>query len=143
MFSATPKILKCSIGRRFPTECGLSARFPSIKECLPIAACKLDVQAHLKGLHLANDVVQSEGELILLRAGIHDGGEKTTTCPKHRQTLGLYWRASRNCAHPLHGSSKRKPERSVNKQVSFEIHRIWKLLVQIGSGKNIEIEEFH
>jgi len=134
MLLSTPKILKCSIGRRFPTECGLSPRFPSIKECIPISSCKLNIETHLKALHLSKNAVETEGELILLRAGIHDGGSEMTTCPKHRQTLGIYWRRSRKCAHPFHGSSNRKPTRTVSKEVSIEIDKVWEVLVPVGSG---------
>ena len=45
--------------------------------------------------------------------------------------------APQTCAHPLHGSSKAKPDRGVTKEVSMQIREIWERFVSVGSGKAI------
>ncbi|CAB3980382.1 Hypothetical predicted protein [Paramuricea clavata] len=131
----TPKVVKCSIGQRLETDCGLCSRYPSMKECMPILACKRDIQVHLRRLNLCGQAVASKGDLILLRTGIFgSNGEGLTVCPRHRENLGLSWRPKRGCSHPLHGSSKAKPERRVTKKMSMEINDIWERLVSVGSG---------
>ena len=53
---------------------------------------------HLKSVKVSSSSVVSEGELILLRAGIFDDdGKGMTVCPKHRECPGVYWRPSRLC----------------------------------------------
>ena len=67
-----------------------------MKEIIPIPSCSRDVTMHLKSVKASRSSVVSEGELILLRAGIFDDdGKKMTVCPKHRECLGVYWRPSR------------------------------------------------
>ncbi|CAB4012091.1 Transposon Tf2-6 poly [Paramuricea clavata] len=135
MLPGTPKVVKCSVRQRLETDCGLCSRYPSMKECLPILACKRDIQVHLRRLNLCRQAVASEGDLILLRSGIFgSNGEGLTVCPRHRENLGLSWLPKRGCAHPLHGSSKAKPERGVTKKMSMEINDIWERFVSVGSG---------
>jgi hypothetical protein len=135
MLPGTPKVVKCSVGQRLETDCGLCSRYPSMKECMPILACKRDIQVHLRRLNLSRQAVASEGDLILLRSGIFgSNGEGLTVCPRHRENLGLSWRPKRGCAHPLHGSSKAKPERGVTKKMSREINDNERF-VSVGSGK--------
>ena len=58
-----------------------------------------------------------------------------TVCLKYRDLLGLNWRPSRFCLHPLHGSRKGKCDRGVSKKISEEIMKRWKKLVPVGAGK--------
>ena len=76
MQTGTPNVLKCSVGQRHETDCGLCSRYPSMKECIPIAACKREIQVHLQHLHLSKPAVASEGDLILLRSGIFHGNRE-------------------------------------------------------------------
>ena len=132
----TPRPLKCSVGRGEATHCGLSAKYPHLKEYIPIDSCKRDIKLHLKNLKVSGKSVSSESELILLRAGhFNEQGKGMTVCPKHRDLLGLNWRPSRFCSHPLHGSRKGKCDRGVSKKISEEIMERWKKLVPVGSGK--------
>ena len=136
----SPRVLKCSVGRTVNTDCGLSARYPLLREIIPIPSCTRDVRMHLKNVKVASSSVLSEGELILLRAGIFDAdGEGMTVCPKHRDCLGLSWRPSRICKHPLHHDvacgKKLKCDRGVSKKVSIEVKRRWNTILPIGSGK--------
>ena len=92
----TPRPLKCSIGKRVGTDCGLSARYPLFKEYIPILYCKRDVTVHLKRSNVSSSPVSLESELILLRSGHFDvQGDDVTVCPKYRDVLGLSW-------HPAH-----------------------------------------
>lgn len=136
--------LKCSVGRKVRTECGLSSRYPAVKDCIPIQACNRDLQVYLRNLNLSKTAVQSEGELILLRTGVFDPscGDNMTVCPRHRETLGLSWRSSRKCAHPLHGARKSSNDRAVTIQISKEILDIWNTFVPFGSCKSMHFFSF-
>ena len=119
MSPRTPRPLKCSIGRRVGTNCGLSARNPLFKEYFPILYCKRDVTVHLKRLNVSSSSLSSESKLILLRSGRFDEqGDGMTVCPKHRDVLGLSWRPSRFCTHPLHGFRIGKCDTGVSKKMS-------------------------
>ena len=65
----SPRVLKCSVGSKLNTDCGWSARYPLLKEFIPIASCNRDITQHLKRVKLASSSVSSKSELILLRAG--------------------------------------------------------------------------
>lgn len=131
--------LKCSIGSKVNTDCGFSARYPLIKEVIPLLSCTRDVRVHLKKVKVSSSSVLSEAELILLRAGIFDKeGEGVTVCPKHRDSLGLSWRPSRLCKHPMHPEGKKLTcDRGVSKKTSVDVMRRWNTLLPIGSGKLI------
>ena len=133
----SPRVLKCSVGSKLYTDCGRSARYPLVKEFIPITSCNRDITLHLKRVKLASSSVSSESELILLRAGFFNAdAQDKTVCPKHRDLLGLSWRPSRVCNHPLHEKRKtKKCDRGVSKQMSLEIYERWKTFVPIGSGK--------
>ena len=132
----TPRPLKCSIGRRVGTVCGLSARYPLFKEYIPILSCKRDVIVHLKRLNVSSSSVSSESELILLRSGHLDRqGDGMTVCPKHQDVLRPSWRPSRFYTHPLHGFRKGKCDRGISKKMFQEIMMRWNKLVPVGSGE--------
>ena len=57
----SPRVLKCSIGKVVGTDCGLSARFPVMKEMIPIPSCSRDVTMHLKSVKVSSSSVVSEG----------------------------------------------------------------------------------
>ena len=126
----SPRVLKCSVGRKPNTDCGLSARYPLLKEFIPIASCNRDVNLHLKRVKLASSSVSSESELILLRAGFFNVDAQTkTVCPKHRDLLGLSWHPSRACNHPLHEKRKaKKCDRGFLKKCRWKFTRGGKLL---------------
>ena len=65
-------------------------------------------------------------------------GEGIIICPKHRDSLGIYWRGrQRNCQIPqsiaAHCKSA-KGDRSVNKETSLFILKEKSSLVPVGSG---------
>ena len=66
-----------------------------------------------------------------------------TICPKHRASLGTWWRASLKCQHPLHLRARRnKPERGASLQMSQEIMAKWEVLVPVSAGMNIFTDVF-
>lgn len=134
-FCRTPVQIACTAGRRLKTKCGLSSRYPSQREVIPVAECTRNCTSHLQNLKVSKERL-SEGNLILLRVGIFENSQSATVCPKHRELLGIYWRSIHRCQHPLHKSRKPgKCDRGVSSQMSKEIKEQWNILVQVGSGK--------
>ena len=138
MASPKPK-LKCSVGHKHNTECGLSARYPSQKETIALKCCNREASNHLRSLRVPHSSDTLEYELILWRIGIFDNGkvDEMTVCPKHRNILGLSRKPSLSCAHPLRSSAKRGTcDRVIPRKMSQQIKNIWDVLVPIGSGKH-------
>ena len=85
---------------------------------------------------VSQNSILTEKDLILSRTGRFDeDGANMTICPRHRAELGIFWRPSRKCAHPLHGDRKGKPERGVNLEISKGIIAKWSALIPVGAGK--------
>ena len=136
----SPRVLKCSIGKVVGTDCGLSARFPVMKEMIPIPSCSRDVTMHLKSVKVSSSSVASEGELILLRAGIFDDdGKGMTVCPKHRNVLA-FTGAPRVFANTLfivtvHQEIRQNATEGCQRKLSIEVKRKWNSLLPFGSGE--------
>ena len=130
--------LPCSFSSICKTSCDISRRNPNYTGYFTLNSCLKDIRSHLKRLNAAQKCVASEGELILARAGLLDEDVNSLTiCPKHRDNLGMEWKPSRKCQHPLHGKKTGKPElgRGVNLKISKEIMAKWHVLIPIGAGK--------
>ena len=124
--------LSCSFASRCDSHCDISSRG---KELLPLSSCSKDINAHLRQISVAQTGVSSEKELILARVGLFDeDGRDFTICPKHRDQLGVKFKASIKCQHPLHGNCKGKRERGVNMRISKEIKIKWNVVVPVGAG---------
>ena len=82
---------------------------------------------------MSQTTVSTEKDLILQRVGLF--GDNGAT--RHRSELGLMWRSSRKCAHPLHGTRKNKPERGAGLDMSKYIMATWNVLVPVGAGRKI------
>ena len=129
--------LSCSFSSICQTCCDISRRNPNFTGFYTLNSCLKDIKPHLKRLNVAQKCVASEGELILARAGLFDGDVSGfTICPTHRNDLGIEWKPTRKCQHPLHGTKTRKPERGrgVNLKLSKEIMAKWHVLIPIGAG---------
>ena len=75
-------------------------------------------------------------DLILAGAGhFNEDGANMTIRPRHQAEVGMFWRPSRKCAHPLLGNRKGKPERGANLEMSKEIMEKWSALVPVGADK--------
>ena len=57
-------------------------------------------------------------------------------CPKHRHTLGKYWKQRRSCQYPTHKGGKKavKTRDVVNVAMVKEILKLHEVVVPIGSG---------
>lgn len=127
--------LSCSFASLCKSNCDSSSRYPGYNKYFPLLSCDKEVKSHLRNVKVSQASVSSEKDLILARAGLFDeAGDDLTICPKHRSKMGLFWRPSRKCQHPLHCNRNNKPERGANLQISKEIMLKWKVLVPIGAG---------
>ena len=112
------------------------ATFSKVTEFFPLTSCQKDIKSHLRIVKVSQNSILTEKDLILARTGRFDeDGANMTICPRHRAELGIFWRPSRKCAHPLHGDRKGKPERGVNLEMSKGIIAKWSALIPVGAGK--------
>ena len=101
--------------------------------------CNDSIESHMRSVHLTSENI-NEHELIQARAGYFDLSLPKVSdlwiCPKHRHTLGKFWKQRRPCQYPLHkGASKAVKGRDVvNLITSKDILRLYKVLVPVGSG---------
>lgn len=103
---------------------------------MPLDSCGDNVKDHLRKVNVSQTCVSSEKELILARAGLfsESDGRDFTICPKHRAELGVRFRPSMKCQHPLHGNRRRKVERGINLKMAKEIKTKWNIVVPVGAG---------
>jgi len=108
--------LPCSFANLCGSNCDFSSRWPGRQQLIPLNSCVDSVKEHLREVKVSQTCVASEKELILARAGLFgdSAGRDFTICLKHRAKLGVGFRPSRKCQHPLHGNRRRKVERGVN-----------------------------
>ena len=120
--------LVCSFASLCESQCNVSTRsYPGGNELLPLNSCSRDITAHLRQISAAQTCVSSEKDLILARVGLFDeDGRDFTICLNHRDQLGVKFRTSIKCQHPLHGNRKGKRERGINLRMSKEIKMKWK-----------------
>ena len=104
---------------------------------MPLSSCADDAREHLREVKVSQRCVASEKELILARAGLFGDsvGCDFAICPKHRVELGVRFRPSMKCQHPLHGNRRRKVERKRNLKMVKEIKAKWNIVVPVGAGK--------
>lgn len=127
--------LSCSFANICHSGCGTSTKSTKETNFIPISSCTRNVKPHLCRLNVSQSSISSEKDLILARAGLfEEEGNSLTICPKHRDTLGLQWKPTKKCNHPLHRDSKRKPDRGANLQTSKEVMAKWEVLLPIGAG---------
>ena len=129
----------CTFKQFSNIPCGLS-KYTSSTVCIGIDACCRDITRHLKNVNISTKCVSSEKELILARCGLFDeDSQGFTVCPAHRDVLGVFWKQTKKCEHPLHGNSKRKADRGINLQVSKEIMERWNVFICIGTGQFLTV----
>ena len=113
--------LACPFASRCDSQCNNPISYPGGNEILPLSSCFKDINAH-RQIFLAQTCASFEKELIPARVGLFDeGGHDFTICPKHRDQLGVKFRASVN--------RKEKWERGINLRMSKEIKRKWNVVV--------------
>ena len=93
----------CSLHEILQTPCGSSRDKESH---VFLSECNTDISAHLSSCHLSKCGDVTEAELIIARAGIRGMSAtqltRITICPRHRHSLGRFWRASKSCQYPGH-----------------------------------------
>ena len=93
----------CSLHEIPQTPCGSSRDKESH---VFLSECNTDISAHLLSCHLPKCGDVTEAELIMARVGIR-GMSATqlthvTICPRHRHSLGRFWRVPNSCQYPGH-----------------------------------------
>ena len=128
--------LSCSFTTCCRSKCDFSSRWPGRQQLIPLNSCADSVKEHLREVKVSQTCVVSEKELILARVGLFgdSDGRDFTICPKHRAELGVRFRPSTKCQHPLHGNQRRKVERGINLKMAREIKAKWNTVVPVGAG---------
>ena len=94
--SAVPP--NCSLYEILQSPCGSSRE--EVEHVL-LSECNADISAHLASCHLSKCSEVTEAKLIMARTGIQHLSriqlEGMTICPRHRHSLGRFWRGPRSC----------------------------------------------
>lgn len=86
-------------------KCGLSSARPKEKDT---ELCKLVYPVSSHGCSLRIDLETiTELDLVLNRGRICDHKDDDTICPKHRFSLGIYWKPGKSCRHTAHPTGKK------------------------------------
>ena len=132
---------RCSFGPIVGTDCSVDRRDSKKSfDIIPLTECQKEIANHKSTWSFSG--VESEGELILARAGIFHaksrGQGPLNICPYHRSELGIGWRRGNDiCRIPLelatHTKAK-KGERGIGKKTSQIILQRTGILIPVGSG---------
>ena len=104
-----------------------------------LGECSESITTHLNACHLSRESM-TEFELILTRAGVSElplpKVNEMMICPKHRHSLGKYWKQRRPCQYPMHHGGRKaiKSREVVNVNMAKEIKKLHRVIVPIGSG---------
>ena len=110
-----------------------------VSEPARLGDCNDSITSHLNSCHLSRESL-TEYELILARAGVFDlplsKVNEMMICPKHRDSLGKYWKQRRPCQYPTHHGGKKavKSRDVVNVTMAKQIIKLHGVIVPIGSG---------
>ena len=128
--------LSCSFATYCGSKCDFSSRWPGRQQLIPLNSCADNVKEHLREVKVFQTCVASEKELILARAGLFgdSDGRDFTIYPKHLAELGVRFRPSMKCQHPLHGNRRRKVERGINLKMAKEIKEKFNTVVPFCAG---------
>lgn len=117
-------------------NCGYSR---GLTELVRLIDCTDAIENHLASVHLSHEKL-TEYELILARAGFFKGTTANVheflICPKHRHSLGRFWRAKTTCQYPKHKGTKTavKGRDVCNLAMSQVLHQAYGVIVPVGSG---------
>ena len=104
-----------------------------------LGECNDSITTHLNNCHLSRESM-TEFELILTRAGVFElplpKVSEMMICPKHRYSLGKYWKQRRPCQYPMHHGGRKaiKSRDAVNVNMAKEIKKLHGVIVPIGPG---------
>ena len=81
------------------------------KEAALLTSIEKDIQTHCKKLKIKQPPGFTEVDLVCNRGGVdrwilHE--ETSAVCPKHRYSLGIYYRPPVTCKHPRHENIVKK-----------------------------------
>ena len=140
-------IMSCSFATE-KSSCGSTPYNPNEVDIIPLQSCRKDLTDYLTKLGVSESrgfgtkSLPFEYNIILNRAGrffwSKEDRERMTVCPKHRYELTTHFqKLPSTCSYPTHAgeTKKTKNPRRVNKQISEEIYKWFKVPVPIGSGK--------
>ena len=129
----------CSIHEILLTPCGSSR---DQKNHVVLSECKADNSAHLSSCHLSKCCDVTEAELIMARAGIRGMSAtqltRITICPRHRHSLGRFWRTPKTCQYPGHTGkvASLAGKHVINFHMADEIRILFgKTITAVGSRK--------
>lgn len=118
-------------------SCGNSR---GLSDLFRLGDCNDSITSHLNTCHLSKESM-TEYELILIRAGIFQSPSLSEVnemmiCPRHRHSLGKYWKQRRPCQYPTHHGGRKaiKNRDVVNVNMAKEINKLHGVIVPIGSG---------
>ena len=125
-------------------DAGKCGEFKGKSILVRLSECQNDITAHLKRCHLSKGEIRSEGELIMMRAGLF---EPTTqyfrmfVCSRHRANLGEYWGNQSRCAtcqYPKHKEKLKgvKNERVVSVKTAREVQQMYAITIPVGRRKS-------
>lgn len=139
--------LNCSFHEILQTPCGSNRDKESH---VLLFECNLDISAHLASCHLSKCGDVTEAELIMARAGIRSLSANQlsgmTICPKHRHTLGRFWRAPKSCQYPGHTGkiASVSGRHVINFKMVDEITVLFgKTTTAVGSRKRLSFCDFY
>ena len=104
-----------------------------------LGECNDSITTHLNTCHLSRESM-TEFELILTRAGGFElplpKVNEMMICPKHRHSLGKFWKQRRPCQYPMHHGVRKtiKSRDVVNVNMSKEMKKLNGVIVPVGSG---------
>lgn len=131
----------CSFNLSSGSVCGPSR---GLEEYVKLSSCNDDICAHLLKCHLSRECV-SERDLILARSGMLDLSEsqldEMIICPKHRHSLGQFWRPLKTCQHPLHSgkqSTLKADSHVFNFKLMREVKTIFGRIIPVGSREYLD-----
>ena len=92
----------CSFHAIVKCDCGASR---GLETLFLLRDCNDDIGGHLVNCHLSTESL-TETDLILARGGLSSVTESQietmSICPRHRHSLGKFWRPPRSCQYPGH-----------------------------------------
>ena len=120
------------LSRSFTSLCGNKCNiyWPRRQQLVPLTSCIDSIKEYPGDVKVSQTSVASEKELILAHVQL----VYFTICPKHGAELGVRFRPTLKCQHPLHGNQRRKVEKGINFKMAKEIKARWNTVVPVGAG---------
>ncbi|XP_052065790.1 uncharacterized protein LOC127705501 [Mytilus californianus] len=135
--------IRCSFAVYNSELCGIYSIFPLENQPVKLVDCNRDIFNHLRTLNLSvgstergfkvHHDIMCEADLLCRRVGLFNTNYSLSVCPLHRAKLGIAFKQTKVCTHPLH-NGKGRTFRGVNSQQSRKILEDHGVLLPVGSG---------